>query len=79
MKIRNRNNTLLLIILTIIGITNVTNAQQKATSENALSPKEQSIISISEKKKKGDSTSQLELVVGPVGIMHAGTWEFEVS
>jgi len=31
------------------------------------------------KKKKGDSTSQLELGVGPVGIMHAGTWEFEVS
>jgi len=30
-------------------------------------------------KKKGDSTSQLELGVGPVGIMHAGTWEFEVS
>ncbi|KAM3306911.1 cytochrome c oxidase subunit 2 [Capsicum chacoense] len=25
----------------------------------------------------GDSTSQLELVVGPVGIMHTGTWEFE--
>ena len=35
--------------------------------------------SISEKKKKGDSTSQLELVVGPIGIMHAGTWEFEVG
>lgn len=33
----------------------------------------------SEKKKKGDSTSQLELGVGPIGIMHAGTWEFEVS
>ena len=31
------------------------------------------------KKKKSDSTSQLELGVGPVGIMHAGTWEFEVS
>ncbi|MCD7446293.1 hypothetical protein HAX54_000103 [Datura stramonium] len=27
---------------------------------------------------KGDSTSQLELVVGPVGIMHTGTWEFEI-
>lgn len=54
MKIRNRNNTLLLIILTIIGITNVTNAQQKATSENALSPKEQSIISISAFTAKGD-------------------------
>ena len=36
-------------------------------------------ISERKKKKKGDSTSQLELVVGPVGIMHAGTWEFEVS
>lgn len=35
--------------------------------------------SFSEKKKGGDSTSQLELGVGPVGIMHAGTWEFEVS
>lgn len=32
-----------------------------------------------EKKKKGDSTSQLELGVGLVGIMQAGTWEFEVS
>jgi hypothetical protein len=31
------------------------------------------------KKKKGDSTSQLELGVGLVGIMQAGTWEFEVS
>lgn len=30
-------------------------------------------------KKKGDSTSKLELGMGPVGIMHAGTWEFEVS
>lgn len=30
-------------------------------------------------KKKGDSTSQLELGVGLVGIMQAGTWEFEVS
>lgn len=29
--------------------------------------------------KKGDSTSQLELGMGLVGIMHAGTWEFEVS
>lgn len=27
-------------------------------------------------EKKGDSTSQLELGVRPVGIMHAGTWEF---
>lgn len=35
--------------------------------------------SFSEKKKKGNSTSQLELGAGPVGIMHAGTWEFEVS
>ncbi|KAH0658916.1 hypothetical protein KY285_027464 [Solanum tuberosum] len=25
------------------------------------------------------SRRELELVVGPVGIMHAGTWEFEVS
>ncbi len=30
-------------------------------------------------KYKGDSTSQLELGMGPVSIMHAGTWEFEVS
>lgn len=35
--------------------------------------------SFSENEKKGDSTSQLELGVGPVGIMRAGTWEFEVS
>lgn len=35
--------------------------------------------SFSEKKKKGDSTYQLELGVGLVGIMQAGTWEFEVS
>nr|KAJ0199549.1 hypothetical protein LSAT_V11C600334270 [Lactuca sativa] len=28
--------------------------------------------------RKGDSTSQLELGVGLVGIMQAGTWEFEV-
>ena len=54
MQIRNRNNTLLLIILTIIGITSAANAQQKATSENALSPKEQSIISISAFTAKGD-------------------------
>lgn len=54
MQIRNRNNTLLLIILTIIGITSATNAQQKATSENALSPKEQSIISIAAFTAKGD-------------------------
>lgn len=49
-----RNSTILLIIIAIIGITNATNAQQKATSENALSPKEQSIISISALTAKGD-------------------------
>jgi hypothetical protein len=36
-------------------------------------------FSENKKKKKGDSTSQLELGVGLVGIMQAGTWEFEVS
>jgi len=36
-------------------------------------------FSIVRLKKKGDSTSQLELGMGPLGIMHAGTWEFEVS
>ncbi|KAF3651099.1 hypothetical protein FXO37_18182 [Capsicum annuum] len=30
-----------------------------------------------EEQNKGDSTSQLDLVVEPVGIMHAGMWEFE--
>lgn len=49
-----RNSTILLIIVAIIGITNAANAQQEATSENALSPKEQSIISISALTAKGD-------------------------
>lgn len=54
MQIRNRNNTILLIIIAIIGIANATNAQPKATSENALSLKEQSIISIAALTAKGD-------------------------
>lgn len=51
---RNRNRKILLIVIAIIGITGATNAQQKATSENGLSPKEQSIISISALTAKGD-------------------------
>lgn len=53
MKIRNLN-TIVLIIIIIFGIINTTNAQHKATSENALCPKEQSIISISALTAKGD-------------------------
>ncbi len=53
MKIINRKSIILLLIAIVGMITNV-NAQQKMTTENALSPKEQSIISISALTAKGD-------------------------
>ncbi len=53
MKIINRKSIILLIIA-IVGIIANVNAQQKMTTENTLSLKEQSIISISALTAKGD-------------------------
>jgi 4-carboxymuconolactone decarboxylase len=53
MKILNRKSIILLLIA-IVGMVGHLNAQQKMTAENVLSPKEQSMISISALTAKGD-------------------------
>lgn len=53
MKILNRKSITLLLIA-IVGMIGNLNAQQNMTAENVLSPKEQSIISISALTAKGD-------------------------
>lgn len=53
MKILNRKSVTLLL-LAIVGILSNLNAKQKMTAENALSPKEQSVIAISSLTAKGD-------------------------
>ncbi len=52
MKILNRKSITLFI--TVVGMVSNLSAQQKMTAENVLSPKEQSIISISALTAKGD-------------------------
>jgi len=53
MKILNRK-TVTLLLIAIVGIAGNLNAKHKMTAENALSPKEQSIIAISSLTAKGD-------------------------
>ena len=53
MKILSRK-TVTLLLIAIVGIAGNLNAKHKMTAENALSPKEQSIISISSLTAKGD-------------------------
>lgn len=53
MKVINRKSIILLLIA-IVGMAANINAQQKMAKENALSPKEQSIIAISALTAKGD-------------------------
>lgn len=53
MKIRS-SKSIIALLIAIVGMVANVNAQQKMTTENALSPKEQSIISISALTAKGD-------------------------
>lgn len=53
MKIKNLRS-LLLLMIAVLGMTVNTNAQQQMKTENALNPKEQSIIAIASLTAKGD-------------------------
>lgn len=53
MNVQNRTSIIVLLI-TIVGMVSNLNAQQKKTTESPLSPKEQSVISISALTAKGD-------------------------
>ncbi|GJX39995.1 cytochrome c oxidase subunit 2 [Tanacetum coccineum] len=62
------------------GTSNLTEGDQRfySSTEEPFAARSKGCRERKNKKKKGDSTSQLELGVGLVGIMQAGTREFEV-